>query len=692
MSRIRLPSPPPNRSSIVARRRAATLLSLAGAALALVVALALFASTTPSEAQTLPTLNIADASAEEGENLVFIISLSAPATQEVTFSQAVTALTADAGTGGDFPFTPHVPTISVGSTSTTLTYTSYEDDEKEPDETFRIEIVNIVGAVGGDTTAIGTILNDDFGTLTDTPTNLRVAKRSVRWVRLEWNALDARVLGWRINQVRYRSSGGDNPWIKYPGVNFNTNVIEVHDLDSGATYDFQVRRCEFNPWVNPSNPRDADCGDWSGTASGTTDSTTLPAPTGFQLFVLSDTAIQAAWEIPSQWDTLSPLGPSELQYKPASVSSYQATGSSYVRTQSEEYPATGLTPNTEYDFRVRRCDSLSNCSAWVTASATTNEFPFDPPLAPSGLSATVSGNNQVTLDWSALDSDDSDADSYEYRQKAGSGSYGSPVSAQTMNTGVDTKGAMVSGLTRETNYYFQVRAVNRAGPSEWSDEARIRIENTPGDFQASAHPTQIDGVNLRWNPSGSNTRYEYQWKRPGDSAWSSGGAYRLDSGSGRCNCYRAHVGGLSWNTEYVFRVRAITANANDGGSRGASAWSPERRVRITTTVSIWVYGAEATEGNALQFVIGVTSPYPQPLTFSYAVSALSATSPADFTATSGTVTLPANAWTATVTVNTADDAEVESAEHVHLRITGVGLPAAVEIVDGQSIGEISDND
>ena len=88
------------------------------------------------------------------------------------------------------------------------------------------------------------------------------------------------------------------------------------------------------------------------------------------------------------------------------------------------------------------------------------------PSAPRNLVA-IGGDEQVTLTWDAPEDDDDAITDYEYRID-GKGSWISIGSTDTTHT--------VTGLTNGTAYVFQVRAVNAAGSSPYSN----RAEATPG--------------------------------------------------------------------------------------------------------------------------------------------------------------------------------------------------------------------
>lgn len=112
-----------------------------------------------------PTLNIADVTQNEAANggvMTFTVSLTAPAPPGgVTFNYE-TQQTGAAVAGTDFTaISTTAGSIPAGSASTTINVTILDDAVQEPDESFSVLITNIVGANAGDTTALGTITNDD---------------------------------------------------------------------------------------------------------------------------------------------------------------------------------------------------------------------------------------------------------------------------------------------------------------------------------------------------------------------------------------------------------------------------------------------------------------------------------------------------------------------------------------------------
>jgi hypothetical protein len=114
-----------------------------------------------------PTLNIADPTAQAEGNagtttMTFTVTLDAPAPPGgVTFNIATSDGTA---TDADNDYEPNSVTgasIAAGSTTYSFPVTINGDTTFEPNETFTVTVTSVTGATAGDTSATGTINNDD---------------------------------------------------------------------------------------------------------------------------------------------------------------------------------------------------------------------------------------------------------------------------------------------------------------------------------------------------------------------------------------------------------------------------------------------------------------------------------------------------------------------------------------------------
>lgn len=123
-------------------------------------------SVSGTSAGSTPVLSVADASAVEDSasgELVFTVSLSAPATSAVTFDAATSSTAQDTATPVD-DYTPVTTSgsIAIGASSTTISVPLIDDALAEGDETFTITLSNPANATLGTATAQGTIVDDEI--------------------------------------------------------------------------------------------------------------------------------------------------------------------------------------------------------------------------------------------------------------------------------------------------------------------------------------------------------------------------------------------------------------------------------------------------------------------------------------------------------------------------------------------------
>lgn len=118
------------------------------------------------------TFAVADASAQEGDPVMFTVTLSPPpalgqtATVTCEHDTSFTGTATATGTDRDFDAAPRKVTFNPGDTTMPCTFPTVEDTREEPSETFRVKLTGAGGTGGYPTatatdTADGTIVNDD---------------------------------------------------------------------------------------------------------------------------------------------------------------------------------------------------------------------------------------------------------------------------------------------------------------------------------------------------------------------------------------------------------------------------------------------------------------------------------------------------------------------------------------------------
>ena len=118
--------------------------------------------------ETQPTLEVSPASATEGEDIIFLVDLIGPLTEDdVTFNYATSRQSDDTSEAIDFTRTTGTETIAAGNSAAIITVPTYDDGTNhtnslyEGNETFTFTIFNPTVAAILHATAKGTILDDE---------------------------------------------------------------------------------------------------------------------------------------------------------------------------------------------------------------------------------------------------------------------------------------------------------------------------------------------------------------------------------------------------------------------------------------------------------------------------------------------------------------------------------------------------
>ena len=119
----------------------------------------LTATATITDNDPIPTISVADVSAEEGSDLEFIASLSHETYQSVSFSYATSNGSATAP--GDYTTTTSSVMIEPGNLTYDIDISTIDDDRSEDSKTVRLTLSNISNATAGRTSAIGTITDNE---------------------------------------------------------------------------------------------------------------------------------------------------------------------------------------------------------------------------------------------------------------------------------------------------------------------------------------------------------------------------------------------------------------------------------------------------------------------------------------------------------------------------------------------------
>ncbi|MCG8401943.1 MAG: fibronectin type III domain-containing protein, partial [Firmicutes bacterium] len=193
------------------------------------------------------------------------------------------------------------------------------------------------------------------------------------------------------------------------------------------------------------------------------------------------------------------------------------TGFSLVSTQAANvvsYNDTGLNANTTYYYKVRAVKSGLNSNFTATANATTNATT---PTAPGTLTASPVSSTGLSLSWQ----DNSDNETgFEIHRSLTAGSGHALVTTVAANVTTYTDNSLTSGTT----YYYQVRAVNGAGSSAFSNEASATTNSSSrvtNSLQVLYNFREGSG-NVVNDVSGVGTAMDLTIATPANAQWQSG--------------------------------------------------------------------------------------------------------------------------------------------------------------------------
>ena len=379
------------------------------------------------------------------------------------------------------------------------------------------------------------------------PNNL-AATANVTRVELSWdNPNDSTITEY---QYRSKQAGGVfRPWEKIAGSGATTTGHTVDDLTRDLEYTFQVRAVNDKGNGLPSYQVEA----------------TLGVPDSPQSLAATpgSTRVALSWANPQD----ASITGYEYRYKETGDTSFghwaAMSGSNAATTG---YTVAGLTNDTRYMFEVRavRGEGGGPASAIEATPVATA------PEAPQSLKARR-GDAQVLMSWSGPG--DATITGYQYRYKeTAAASFG--AWADIAQSTAATTRHMVDGLTNDTEYTFQVRAVNAAGESpaataQATPHLDLQVPFAPANITATAGGA---GVVLTWADPRNDTIVRYQFRYTETDAASFGPW--TDIPDSTATTTRHTVDKLSSDTGYTFEVRAINAGGEGMASQRVEATTP----------------------------------------------------------------------------------------------------------------------
>ena len=357
--------------------------------------------------------------------------------------------------------------------------TDYRDDGLSPGTTrhYRVAAVNQYGQGDWSNEASATT-----SSLPGRPTGLTARARGTSEIELDWTAPSGGgpVTGYRIEWSE--TGTGTRGWTLLVRNSRTTSYTHTR-LSPGTTRHYRVAA------INTAGP-----GPWSSVVQATTEVTVPGAPTSLRVTLRGTDQLRLTWTRPST-DGGSPITGYQIE-RSLSVSGpwiiYKASTGSATTT----YTDTGRAPGTTRFYRVRALNAQGRGAPSNVIEGTTRAAP---PGQPQNLRARATGPTSITLNWEAPASDGgSPITGYTIQRRVPPDGMWIPIPSTTAPTATTFKD---TGLDPATAYGYQVRAINRAGPGDWSFETRTGthpdVPSAP--FSLTARAVGTSRIDLSWS-------------------------------------------------------------------------------------------------------------------------------------------------------------------------------------------------
>ena len=469
--------------------------------------------------------------------------------------------------------------ILVANTGTTDTEYTHTGLKPSTTHSYAVRAINSVRASGVSNVATATTVAAPTLTAPAAPTGLTATADGPETISLFWNAPTdnggAAITGYQIEV----SPNGTDSW---DDLEANTGSIATGythtGLDAGTRRYYRVRAINSQGTGAASNVDDA-----------TTSPATVPAaPTELTATPDGQTIINLKWKAPTNRGGV-PITGYQIEVSLNGTDTWTDVTPAHTGT-GRTYSHTGLSPGTTQYYRVyaRNSKGLSAAASNVV-NATTSAATATRPGAPTGLTATASGQTIINLRWNAP-SDNGGAAITGYQIEVSSTGVANTWTELVPNHTTTTYAH--TGLSPNTTRHYRVRAINSAGTGAASNT--VNATTSPPAATAPGAPTQLMAtasgptiINLSWttpsNTGGADiTGYRIEVSPNGTDTWTN-----LVANTRATTTTYAHRNLLATTTRH-YRVRAINsvnpgAPSNVANATTAAATAPGAPTGLTAT-------------------------------------------------------------------------------------------------------------
>ena len=453
---------------------------------------------------------------------------------------------------------------NTASTATTFTHTGLP-----PGTTRHYQVSAINGAGTGEPSNVASAMT---AAVPGAVRNLSARSTGTNRIDLTWTAPSANA-GAPVTGYRIEVSQTGGAW----------RVLVANTRSAATTYTHMGLSPGTQRFYRVSAINEAGAGAVSNIASATTDATPPGVPAGLTARPQGTDRINLSWSPPGS-DGGSPVTGYRIEASDDGGVRWQTliADTRSVRTLHSDI---GLQPSTTRHYRVSAVNAAGTGEPSGTANATTDAAAPDPP---TGLRAAAQGSEAIELRWNAP----------RYTGGAAVTGYRIEVSRNggrtwttlRSNTGTAAATFVHENLRPVTTRHYRVSAINRAGASDWSNEASATTEavvpGVPGALRALALGTaQID---LSWRAPGNDGGapvhgYRVEVSEDAGATWQA-----LVADTRNTTTRYSHIGLAPASTRH-YRIRAINRIGAGEPSRIASATTdatvPDAPTKLTATAT-----------------------------------------------------------------------------------------------------------
>ncbi len=270
---------------------------------------------------------------------------------------------------------------------------------------------------------------------------------------------------------------------------------------------------------------------------------------------IADVSVKStsSWKLAVSWEAPSDIGSGIENYE-IFHSTDDVTYTEIATTSGIAYVDTGLTQAAHY-YKVRACDSVSNCGAYTSAVDLTPTGKFtDAPSLSSGPVSTSITTKKATITWSTDRTSDSKV---SYGTTSGSyfseePSNSTQVTAHTIN---------ITNLTPGTTYYYKAKWTDEDGNTGFSAEKTFTTEPAPTVTDPKVKSSSLTSAVLEFTVKGASKAKIYFGKT---SAF--GGVKEISTSTVETT-YNTELEELEDGTKYFYKINTLdTESAEYEGS------------------------------------------------------------------------------------------------------------------------------